>query len=399
MAAQRGTERHLIERAPAERVPERRLMQRAIALAERGGGKTGPNPMVGCVVAKHGKVIAEGWHKCCGAEHAEAMALRLAGKKARGAEMYVTLEPCSHWGRTPPCTRAIMRAGIKKVFIAMRDPNQGVSGEGIRALRSAGIKVHVGLCKKEAETLNNFYITRMRRGRPFVIMKVAMTADGKITWGNGKRKKISGKEVDELVHRMRARVDAVIVGVNTVIKDNPLLTARLGKNKNTKNARGSGLQEGGIKNPLRVVLDCSLRIPANARVLKCGGGLKTAVVAAAGARRNARKAREIQKRGAAVMVVKRGGGGVDLHSLLHELGSAGINSVMLEGGKKLNTSFLRAGLADEAVFIVSPRRIGKGLDWAERRVAKGVLLDCAEAAVLGKDVVISGVPSLKSPHL
>lgn len=378
-------------------------MERALALAERGIGRTGPNPIVGCVIAKGGRVIAEGWHKCCGAEHAEAMALRLAGKGAKGAEMYATLEPCNHQGRTPPCTRAIIRAGIKKVFVAMLDPNPKVGGKGIKALRSAGIKVHIGICTKEAEILNNFYITRMLRGRPFVIMKVAMTADGKITWGSGKRKKISGKEAQELVHGLRGGVDAIIVGVNTVIKDNPLLTARLGKgkkNKNTKNPRaGSGSQGGTAKNPLRVVLDSSLMVPENARVLKCGKGLKTVVVAAAGTHRNARKVMEIERRGAAVMVVKRGEGGVDLHSLLHELGSAGVNSVMIEGGKELNTSFLRSGLVDELVLIISPRRAGAGLDWAERGIAKGLELGGAEAALLGKDVVVSGVPSLKMRRL
>ncbi|MFH1696959.1 MAG: bifunctional diaminohydroxyphosphoribosylaminopyrimidine deaminase/5-amino-6-(5-phosphoribosylamino)uracil reductase RibD [Candidatus Diapherotrites archaeon] len=369
---------------------ETRFMERALKLAEKGRGKVSPNPIVGCVIAKKGRVIAEAGHAKYGGMHAEAAALKKAGKRAKGADMYVTLEPCPHWGKTPPCTEAIIKAGIKRVFAAMKDPNPRVKGRGVKKLRASGVPTVLGICKKEAEMLNDFYITYMLKKRPFVIMKVAMTADGKITWGNGKRKNVSGKEAKEFVHNLRADVDAVAVGINTVIKDNPRLTARLGEKQGGN--KKAECKKAKCRNPLRIVFDSSLKIPLNARILK---GVKTAgttIITTGKSKNKKRKAIEIQKRGAGVIIVKAGQERVDLRSALAELGKAGISSLLLEGGNKINTAFLREGLADKIAFIVSARRVGKGLDWADARVLGKIKIRDLKVSALGNDLLIEGRP-------
>lgn len=360
-----------------------RFMGLALELAARGRGRTSPNPMVGAVVVRNGRIVGRGWHRCCGSAHAEVGALRSAGGKAKGADMYVTLEPCCNWGRTPPCTDAIIRSGIKQVFAAMEDPNPAVKGKGIRLLRAAGIRVFCGLRGEDAERLNEFYITWVRKKRPFVLMKVAMTSDGKISYGNGRRKEITGREAKGFVHGMRSEVDAVAVGINTVLKDNPRLTVRIGGGK-TKGRKA--------KNPLRVVLDSSLRIPLNARVLKGTGRAKTVVATTGRGMGKKGKIKKLLALGAGVMLVKEKDGMVDLGSLLHELGNAGITSVMLEGGKKLNTSFLGEKLVDKIILLVSGRKAGNGLDWADGRVLRRIGLRDACIGRLGRDAAVSFYP-------
>src|SRR3989338_1737631 len=223
-------------------------MALALRLALKGKGKTKTNPLVGAVIAKQGKIIGKGWHRAFGKAHAEINALEQAGKKAAGATLYVTLEPCCHYGKTPPCTKAIISAGINRVVCAMKDPNPLVNGNGIRELRKAGIEMETGLLKERAREMNRGFISIIEKGRPYITLKAALTADGCLTWGNGKRKKITGKEADIYAHKLRAENDAILVGIGTVMKDNPQLTVRLVKGRN----------------PVRIILDTNLDTPINA---------------------------------------------------------------------------------------------------------------------------------------
>ena len=233
-------------------------MQTAIALARKGIGKTSPNPAVGAVIVKNGRIIGKGYHKKAGRAHAEINALKQAGIKAKGAEMYITLEPCNHFGRTPPCTDVIIKAGIKKVFIGMKDPNPLVAGKGVRRLRSAGMDVEVGILEDECRGINEAYIKYITTKTPFVTLKLASTLDGKIATAAGESKWITGEDARRFAHRMRREADAVMVGIGTVLKDNPELTTRLVKGKD----------------PIRIVVDSQLRIPVNAKVLnKKRGGI------------------------------------------------------------------------------------------------------------------------------
>lgn len=310
-------------------------MRRALALAARGGRPTAPNPMVGCVLVKGGRVVGEGWHQYHGGPHAEAVALARAGRRARGATAFVTLEPCCvHPGKkTPPCAPALAEAGVRRVVAAMKDPNPGVSNRGFALLRRAGVRVDVGLLGDEAVELNRGFVWRMRHRRPFVILKTALSLDGKAAARGGASKWITGPQARAEARRLRGACDAVLVGVGTVLADDPRLTAR-----------------NGGPEPLRVVLDSELRIPRKAKILN--GDAKTVIFTAS------RKTLP----GTEIVRVPRGKGGVSIYKVLEELSRRGIGTMLLEGGPQVHASFLEAGLVDEARVFFSPKLLAGSRD-------------------------------------
>ncbi len=350
-------------------------MQRALALAARARGKTDPNPMVGAVVVLGSTVVGEGYHHRAGAPHAEAEALQAAGTRARGATLYVTLEPCTHTGRTPPCTEAIRSAGIRRVVLATSDPNPTARG-GARALRAAGIEVASGVCADDAWRLNDAYHVFHEDGRPLVALKVATSLDGRIASSAGEARWITSLIARTEAHRLRARHAAILVGVGTVLADDPLLTVR--------HVRGPS--------PIRVVMDSRLRTPDSAKVLGAGAPTIFAVTDAAPARR----IEALRSRGHEVLVVPMDATGhADPHAVLWALGRRDIRSVLVEGGKGVYTAFLRAGLVDRIHCFVAPKILGgRALGWTG-----DVTIDTADAALtltaararrLGSDVLVEG---------
>lgn len=347
------------------------FMAEAIELAKRGSGRVSPNPLVGAIIVKKGKVVGRGYHKRLGGAHAEVNALKQAGKKARGATMYVNLEPCCCYGKTPPCTEAIIRTGLVAVVVGIVDPNPRVKGMGIGKLKAAGIKVK-NLNLKEAERLNEFYIKHMKTNMPFVILKIAMSADGKISWGGGRRRKISGKESWQRVHKLRNDVDSVLIGVNTVLLDNPKLTCRI------KNG----------SNPIRVIVDSKARIPLNARVLNEAG--KAIVVCTKKAPK--KRIEKLIDNGIGVLIVKENKNRVSLKELMKELGKIGIQSVLIEGGASINASAIKAGIADRLLLTIAPKIIGKGLDaFNGEKIMKKIRIERVER--VGADLLIECYPN------
>jgi diaminohydroxyphosphoribosylaminopyrimidine deaminase/5-amino-6-(5-phosphoribosylamino)uracil reductase len=314
-------------------------MKRALALARRGIGRTSPNPAVGCVVVKDGTVVGEGWHRKAGSPHAEIHALNMAGDTARGADLYVTLEPCCHTGATPPCSDALINAGVRRVIAGMRDPNPLVSGGGLAALKKAGIETSCGILEEACRAINRPFIKQITTGLPYVTYKCAMTLDGKIASMTGDSRWISCRESRKFVHRMRSRSDAVMVGVETILADNPLLTVRHIKGRD----------------PVRIVVDSTLRTPAGMNILSAALAGKTII---ATTQEDPAFHRRYLQNGARVLVCKTRGGRVDLHDLLGKLGNLGIQSVLLEGGSRLAGDALLKGLIDECVFFYAPRVIG-----------------------------------------
>ncbi len=316
---------------------DEKYMRIALRLAEKAAGRTSPNPMVGAVVVKNGRVIARGWHKKAGEPHAEVIALAKAGSSAKGATLYVTLEPCSHVNkRTPPCSPLVIQSGVKRVVIAMIDPNRKVSGGGIRAIRKAGIEVVTGVLEPEARLLNEAYIKFITKGVPFVTLKIAQTLDGRIATAKGDSKWITGAKAREEGHKLRDRNDAILVGINTVLKDDPALTARI--------------PDG--RDPVRVIVDSRLSIPLNAKVLTQRSTAKTVVAALASAPRT--KVNCLQATGVEVLFVKSNRGRIDLPDLMKELGKQDIMSVLIEGGAEINASALKAGIVDKIVMFIAP---------------------------------------------
>ena len=303
------------------------FMRRALELAEQGTGYTRPNPLVGAVIAKGGEVIAEGYHARYGGPHAEAVALERAGEAARGADLYVNLEPCSHWGKTPPCVDRIIAAGIRRVFIATRDPNPLVNGKGVEKLRAAGIEVVEGVLRKEAERLNEIFFYWIKMKRPFVALKLAMSLDGKIATRSGDSRWITGEGARRRVHELRRRHAAVLVGINTVLADDPELTVR----------------EVEGPQPLRIVLDSRGRVPLSARVL---AGEARTLVATTAAMPEERE-RALLERGVEVWRLPAREGRVDLVALLARLAGEEIDSLLVEGGGEVAWSFLAQGLVQK----------------------------------------------------
>jgi diaminohydroxyphosphoribosylaminopyrimidine deaminase/5-amino-6-(5-phosphoribosylamino)uracil reductase len=325
-----------------------RWMAQALRLAERGLYTTSPNPRVGCVLVKDGRVVGEGWHERAGEPHAEVHALRAAADAARGATAYVTLEPCSHHGRTPPCADTLIDAGVARVVVAMQDPNPLVAGSGIAKLRAAGIEVECGLMEAVARELNIGFCARMTRGRPWVRSKVGMSLDGRTALANGVSQWITGEAARQDVQRWRARSCAVLTGIGTVLADDAQLNVRSVETP---------------RQPLRVVLDSELQTPPSARILQplrapaSGGGGEGAVLIYA-AVQDAEKIAALERTGAMVCVLPDDARQVDLNAVLSDLAQRGVNEVLVEAGSTLNGALLKAGLVDELLLYVAPQLLG-----------------------------------------
>ncbi len=369
-------------------MPAEHYMECALSLARLAMGYTSPNPAVGAAVVKDGVAVGMGYTQPAGSEHAEVMALRQAGDKARGAVMYVTLEPCCHYGRTPPCTEAIIGAGISEVYIALLDPNPVVSGDGIGKLNEAGIKTYIGMGKQEACEINEAYIKHVTTGLPFVIAKFAMSLDGKIATKTGDSKWITREEARKYAHALRYTADAIMVGANTIIADNPHLTAR-----------GCGGRGGtGKMQPLRLVVDGRGRVPSDAHVFQPPGGVLLAVVAPFD---SAKKEKFIQT-GAEVLELPGRDGAVDIVELLTLLGKRGIVTVLAEGGGELLGSLFDRKVVDKVLVFISPVIIGGGRATSVAgngvdSMAEALRLSRVAVKAFGDDVLVSGYVEKELP--
>jgi diaminohydroxyphosphoribosylaminopyrimidine deaminase / 5-amino-6-(5-phosphoribosylamino)uracil reductase len=336
-------EDQLKEKYQASDEADRRFMQLALTLGRRGLGRTWPNPAVGAVVVKDGVIVGRGWTQPGGRPHAEPVALNRADGAARGATLYVTLEPCSHFGKSPPCADAIIAAGVARVVAAIEDPNPAVAGRGHAKLRAAGIAVDVGLFAQEAAHDHAGHFRRVLDKRPHVILKLAVSADDKIGAAGGKPIAITGEAARSRVHLMRAQSDAILVGIGTVLADDPLLTCRL-----------PGMEK---RSPVRVVLDNSLRIPSDSRLVRTARETPLWVIAAELA--DAPAAARLGASGAQVMrVIPKAGSGLDLRAVLHALSDKGITRLMVEGGSRVASSFVAAGLVDEVWLFRGEKAVG-----------------------------------------
>lgn len=354
------------------------FMREALKFARNAVGRTSPNPLVGAVVVQNGKIIAAGWHRKAGTPHAEVHALNMAGELAKGATVYVTLEPCSHYGRTGPCAKALVEAGVRRVVAAMEDPNPKVAGKGFQILRDAGIEVKVGVLEDEAKRLNEPFLKWITTRKPFVALKTAMSLDGKIATYTGKSQWITNEASRRRVHELRDVFDGILVGINTVLKDNPSLTTRLPD------------REG--KNPVRVVLDSKARMPLDAKMLHDEAA--PVIVAVTEAADNG-KVKALEQAGAKVVVCGNGPQ-VDIDKLLLVLGEEKICSLFVEGGGQVNFSFLKAGAVDRVYAFIAPMLIGgkdaltpvEGEGFAE--LSEAVRLTDTEVEMLDGDILLTG---------
>lgn len=345
---------------------DHRFMARALRLAEKGLYTTDPNPRVGCVLARGDEVIGEGWHQRAGGPHAEVVALRDAGERARDATVYVTLEPCSHHGRTPPCADALIEAGVRRVVAAMEDPNPRVAGQGLERLRRAGVEVSCGLLLQEAERLNPGFVKRMRSGLPFVRSKLAMSLDGRTALGSGESKWITGEAARRDVHRLRARSSAIVTGIGTLRADDPLLTARLS-------------EPAELEQPARVILDSRLRSPAEARVFRHAGRTLVLTTATGSLAR-----RSLVDAGVEVVEVEPDAWGrPELSSVVRMLGQMEFNEVLFEAGATLNGALLTAGVVDEWVVYLAPCVLGDEARGLFRLPGLAGMADRPELAIVG----------------
>lgn len=361
---------------------DRQWMKEALALASRARGRTSPNPMVGAVVvAPDGKAAGRGFHERAGAPHAETLALREAGEHARGGTLYINLEPCSHQGETPPCAPAVVAAGISRTVAAVRDPDSRVSGKGFEILRRGGVRIDEGLCAREAVRLNEAFFHSVQKGRPLVTLKMAMSLDGKIAMPSGESRWITGEAARARGHEFRNEVDAILVGVETLIRDDPLLTAR---------------PEGVEGKPLiRVVLDSRLRTPVDARALPPDQGVATIVAAAEGY--DSGRAKKLEDAGAEVLSLEAAKEGRPrISPLLAALSGRGVRHLLVEGGGRVHGSFLREGLADKVMAFVAPLIIGdeaapgavSGAGFS--RIEEAPKLSHLTLEVIGDDLLIQG---------
>lgn len=352
-------------------------MRRALELAERGMGHTSPNPMVGCVVVKDGRVVTEGYHERYGGYHAERSALARCDADLRGAELYVTLEPCCHHGKTPPCTDIILERGIGSVFIGAMDPNPKVAGRGAQILREHGLEVETGVLEEECLGLNEAFFHYITTGMPYVVMKYAMTLDGRIAAYTGDSKWVTGKEARRHVHGLRKRYSAIMVGVGTVLADDPMLNCRICE---------------GV-DPVRVVCDSKLRIPLESQIVQTAKNIPTIVAYAV-----SDMEKEDKLRGAGVGLIRTDGNGrVDFVKLLKELGRQKIDSVLIEGGGTLHGTALKSGMVNRVYSYIAPKLIGgKGAKSPIEGEGFSVMRDAleikdVEIVQLGADICITGI--------
>ncbi len=316
------------------------FMKRALELAERGTGKTNPNPLVGAVIVKDGRIVGEGWHQLFGGAHAEVNAIRDAGIHAEGSTVYVNLEPCCHYGKTPPCTELLIERGVKRVVVGILDPNPLVAGAGARRLREAGIEVTVGVLEEECRKQNEVFLHFIRRRRPFVVLKAAMSLDGKIAVPSGESKWITGEEARSDVQLLRNKYSGIMAGIGTVIQDDPELTCRL----------------PGGRNPQRIILDSRLRISLDSRVL--ANSSENPAIIACTERAPAEKVKYLEHMGAKLISCESSNGHIDLLDLMGKLGDLSIDSILLEGGSTVNESAFSQGIVDKLILYVAPKIIG-----------------------------------------
>lgn len=375
-------------------------MRRAIELAKKGGGYVHPNPLVGCVVVKDDEIIAEGYHEKYGEFHAERNALTRCKTETKGASLYVTLEPCCHYGKTPPCTEIIIEKGIKKVFVGILDPNPLVAGKGVKILQDAGIEVEVGLCENEIREMNKVFLKYITTKRPYVIMKTAMTLDGKIAAYTGDSKWVTNEESRKKVHELRSELAGVVVGIGTVLADDPMLNVRL---------------EGEHHQPVRIVVDSNLRIPVDSQLVKTANEYRTIVACRHFDRSEAERSeveksslnvnkqkgfldslRSLEMTGVELLECQSNNNHVDINDLMTKLGAMGIDSLLLEGGGTLNAAFLEAGCVDEVWAFIAPKIIGgegaktpvsgKGID----KMSEAINLQDIDIQNINGDILIKG---------
>jgi len=354
-----------------------KMMGRAIVLARKGIGRTAPNPPVGCVIVQDGEIVGTGWHRKAGTPHAEVHALREAGERARGADVFVTLEPCSHFGKTPPCADALITAGVGRVYAGMVDPNPTVAGKGIERLRVAGIPTFPGLMEPECRRVVGPFVKHVTTGLPLVTVKSALTLDGKTATASGDSQWITGEKARRHVHRLRSENDALMVGVETVIADDPQLTCRL--------------SQGG-KDPLRVIVDSRLRTPPDARLFRVHSTAPTLIATIA---QDEERLAAFRAMGAEVLTCREEDGRVDLADLLAHLGKRGVQSVLVESGSELAGALLRQGLIDRLILFYGAKLVGgegrspfAGI--GVERMSCALRLQEIEVRRFGDDLMVSG---------
>lgn len=356
-----------------------RFMQRAMELAQRGEGAVGPNPLVGAVIVRNGRIIGAGWHERWGGPHAERNALARSSEPPTGATLYVTLEPCCHHGKTPPCTDAVIAAGIKRVVIGLLDPNPLVAGKGVERLREAGIEVESGLLEEALRHQNRVFLKYITTKRPWVVLKSAMTLDGKIATHTGDSRWVTGEEARHRVHEMRREYMAILVGRGTVEADDPMLNCRL---------------EGEPRQPVRIVADSSASISLESQLIRTAHELRTVI--AHTKRAEASKIETLKEAGAECWCCEEVDGHLSMGDLMQQIGAAGLDSVLVEGGGTIADSLLRAGLIDEAAFFIAPKLIGgaeaktpiQGTGFA--RMGEAVSLEEVTTECYGEDLLIRG---------
>jgi diaminohydroxyphosphoribosylaminopyrimidine deaminase/5-amino-6-(5-phosphoribosylamino)uracil reductase len=358
---------------------DQRFMQRALELAARARGLTSPNPMVGAVLVRDGAMIGEGFHRAAGAPHAEIEALTEAGARAQGATLYVTLEPCAHHGRTGPCAPVVIAAGVRRVVIATGDPNPRVAGRGVQALREAGIDVLTGVLEAPAAALNRVFFTAMREGRPHVTLKAAATLDGKIADMHGTSKWITGEAARLEGRRLRSAADAIVVGIGTVLADDPALTVRL--------------DGPWPRQPLRVVLDSKARTPTSARVIQ--GDPPGHAIVAVGAEAPDTRVRALEDAGAQIVRCPGADGRVSPAGLLAALNAREVRGVLVEGGAEVAAAFVDADLVDRVAMFLAPRLLGgvkapSVIAGAGRELSRALRLEGVEVRRLGDDLLVEG---------
>jgi len=358
---------------------DERLMHPALALADKARGLTSPNPLVGAFVVRDGVVVGEGFHAKAGTPHAERLALAAAGEAARGATLYVTLEPCVHQGRTPPCVPAVLEAGIRRVVVAVLDPNPRVSGAGVAALRQAGLEVSAGCLEEEARRLNRPFFTWVTERRPFVTLKVAMSLDGKIAGWDRSSRWITGEAARREGHRLRSEADAIAVGISTILADDPELTVRL--------------EPAWPREPYRVVVDSHGRTPVTARVIAAGRPERTLIAVTESAPGD--RLRALEAAGSQVLRLPSRDGRVDLNALMADLAQREVTALLLEGGGELNAGFLEAGLVDRVLVFVAPMLLGgrqspTPLEGPGRGLKEAFRLTGMTVRAMGEDLLIEG---------